>query len=863
MKKIIALGCLVLAVFCSTQATAQAPAKHQKVPPLHDGSGAPHLPKEKFSSKFSHSHSVANIIQSAAVTIPTRFPYQNTTSSNQECVPVALPNGQILFAWSSFDSIYCAFSSDNGQSWSAPIVANTGVGFVHSLAGLRTSSGRIIMVWRRPGFGLFMSFSSDGGLNWFSPLAITNDYRDIYSTLSQTSDGKLWLFYSRIETPAQYDIFFRTSVDGGNTWSVEQAFVATSANELYGTVVSGDGSTLLAIYESDLNGDFSNYDILRRISSDGGATWSTATSILNSPSHEVRPRVLRQTDSALWLIYQLYSATRSGLSQYDLYFTKSTNNGTSWSAPERFTTYGGYDGWHNADLLNNQPFVAFASERWGYYYYWRQTQIGYGIIGTTQDQNPPPALLNVTNTIPKQNAPVAVQAYVEDETGVSAVEVSSRVNGVSAGPFPMFDDGAHRDSLPNDYIWGVEVGPFLWGDFVGLNFSITDVTANTVNFYAGGFEVVPFHDAGNLLLSLHDNSQLGGNGAAGLSAHWPRENGHDYLYVGGLWAGANVAGENRVMNVYYSESDWSRTVGSAIALEPGISDQDGEVTYDDNRALSAQIGLRVRQNSFQWSAPTRDDFIILRYTIENTGQNGNLSQVYLALWLDPDVALNADAYNDLGGYDAGRSLLYLFDSQNIPPGYLGLKLLGTSTGPHTAQVNASGTDPDYDSERFQFMTAGIQAVSPEPSDYRLLLTAPPFDLPVGQTHTLTFGLVMGNGLAELQAHADTMEAVFRVKVGVEETRVAANLPKQYALRQNYPNPFNPSSSISYSLPERAHVKLEILNTLGQVIAVLVNENKFAGEYSAAWLAEGKASGVYLYRLTTKNFVQTRKLLLLR
>jgi uncharacterized protein (TIGR02145 family) len=95
-----------------------------------------------------------------------------------------------------------------------------------------------------------------------------------------------------------------------------------------------------------------------------------------------------------------------------------------------------------------------------------------------------------------------------------------------------------------------------------------------------------------------------------------------------------------------------------------------------------------------------------------------------------------------------------------------------------------------------------------------------------------------------------------------------NLPNGFSLGQNYPNPFNPTTSIEYSLPARSHVRIEILSLLGQKVVVLVDEMKGAGKYRTEWNgtdAAGKAvsTGVYLYRFQTGDFVQTKKMLLIK
>ena len=90
-----------------------------------------------------------------------------------------------------------------------------------------------------------------------------------------------------------------------------------------------------------------------------------------------------------------------------------------------------------------------------------------------------------------------------------------------------------------------------------------------------------------------------------------------------------------------------------------------------------------------------------------------------------------------------------------------------------------------------------------------------------------------------------------------------DIPIEYALEQNYPNPFNPVTTIKYSLPTESRVKLEILNLLGEQVELLVNETNTGGDYEAIWDASNLASGIYFYRLQAGDFVQTRKMILLK
>jgi hypothetical protein len=91
----------------------------------------------------------------------------------------------------------------------------------------------------------------------------------------------------------------------------------------------------------------------------------------------------------------------------------------------------------------------------------------------------------------------------------------------------------------------------------------------------------------------------------------------------------------------------------------------------------------------------------------------------------------------------------------------------------------------------------------------------------------------------------------------------ASLPREFSLQQNYPNPFNPSTTIRYGLPTRALVTLTVFNALGQRVAVLVQAEQEAGYHVVRFDAPDFASGMYLYRLQAGDFVQTRRLLLVR
>jgi hypothetical protein len=93
--------------------------------------------------------------------------------------------------------------------------------------------------------------------------------------------------------------------------------------------------------------------------------------------------------------------------------------------------------------------------------------------------------------------------------------------------------------------------------------------------------------------------------------------------------------------------------------------------------------------------------------------------------------------------------------------------------------------------------------------------------------------------------------------------ISEPLPVKFQLHQNYPNPFNPITNISYVLPITCHLELSIYNILGQKVATLVNKRQSAGNYNIEWDASGLVSGVYYYQLQAGDFLEVKKMVLLK
>jgi hypothetical protein len=99
-------------------------------------------------------------------------------------------------------------------------------------------------------------------------------------------------------------------------------------------------------------------------------------------------------------------------------------------------------------------------------------------------------------------------------------------------------------------------------------------------------------------------------------------------------------------------------------------------------------------------------------------------------------------------------------------------------------------------------------------------------------------------------------------------QIVNNIPVKYSLNQNYPNPFNPVTTIDYILPENGLVNITIFDMMGREINTLLNSSQTAGYKSIQWNATNNQSdavsaGIYLYRIKVEDFIQTKKMVLLK
>jgi hypothetical protein len=156
-------------------------------------------------------------------------------------------------------------------------------------------------------------------------------------------------------------------------------------------------------------------------------------------------------------------------------------------------------------------------------------------------------------------------------------------------------------------------------------------------------------------------------------------------------------------------------------------------------------------------------------------------------------------------------------------------------------------------------------------DDRKFSSIGPFNLEKGKPIEIILALIVGRGTDELNSVTIAKE---NVQKAIDEYQsnfssmtytppTATNPITNYVLHQNYPNPFNPTTTIRYELPQDGIVKIEVFDILGQKIRTLLNEHKKADRYELEFNGANLSSGVYLYSIRVNDFIETKKMVLIK
>jgi hypothetical protein len=133
----------------------------------------------------------------------------------------------------------------------------------------------------------------------------------------------------------------------------------------------------------------------------------------------------------------------------------------------------------------------------------------------------------------------------------------------------------------------------------------------------------------------------------------------------------------------------------------------------------------------------------------------------------------------------------------------------------------------------------------------------------GDSITVYYGMALGSSFSAVKSGLDSALGRYNGTLITEIKENKSFSPSSYKLNQNFPNPFNPTTIITFSLPVQEKVSLKVYNILGMEVSTLLNEVQTAGNYSIRFDAKNLPSGIYFYELSTGNFRNVKKMILLK
>lgn len=199
------------------------------------------------------------------------------------------------------------------------------------------SDGKIWVVWQSyitKNFEIF--YKTSDGSSWSSDKQLTNHtYVDALPSIIETKDGTIWVVWTsnRAGPPpggGQYDIFYKTSSDGGSTWSEDTPLTNDPDTDLDPSIVQLSTGEMWIVWQSRGTG---NYDLFYKSSSDGGLNWSDKTPLTTDLNDDKHPTIIQALDGKIWVVW---ASNRTVID--DLFYKTSSDGGLTWSVEEQLTT---------------------------------------------------------------------------------------------------------------------------------------------------------------------------------------------------------------------------------------------------------------------------------------------------------------------------------------------------------------------------------------------------------------------------------------------------------------------------------------------------------------------------------------------
>jgi hypothetical protein len=307
--------------------------------------------------------------------------------------------------------------------------------------------------------------------------------------------------------------------------------------------------------------------------------------------------------------------------------------------------------------------------------------------------------------------------------------------------------------------------------------------------------------------------------------------------------------------VYNYNSDADSMIASVNVESPLLSDYE-LVAIADNSYSDLAPDIENEIHIYGWE---NEGYVIVKMIIKNLEAATLTGTIGLEILPQVDAAYGEESVTSNDGVVTIWRPTTIIQPTTT---YTGYKLLSSSLNTLKIIDWFSGYDA-VDSDLYNWLNAG--AIDPEYASGTdgtvIFVGGEELEIAPDGTGEFHFAVAVGKEQDEMLANIALAEAQYAVLTSIDLED--ENIPSEYLLAQNYPNPFNPATTINFSIPEQTNVNLKIYNALGQLVESAINTNLTAGNYSYEFDAGKLTSGIYFYSIATDNFVQTRKMMLVK
>ncbi len=335
------------------------------------------------------------------------------------------------------------------------------------------------------------------------------------------------------------------------------------------------------------------------------------------------------------------------------------------------------------------------------------------------------------------------------------------------------------------------------------------------------------------------------------------EGGGNLLYEAGFMVGrstAQLSSSIRSENGTYARSDFGPVDSLTAVTLPGNEGVRSFATLRDFYSPT-QIPLVIGQEVTSYATDLDSGLVIFRYELSNNTLE-RVDGLYFGFLCDFDLGDidNAD-------YNASLDMIYQYNGES----YVGLVALSNMSSGSVLE-NTAGKTGYSRSEQLSLISGGSTAQSGS-GDLMLLLPSNRLNIGANSTVEVAFAIVAGRTADDLVDAAVRARVRYDIATDVVSDANTA-LPDQFSLHQNYPNPFNPTTVIGFSLPRAGEVRLDVYNSLGRLVRTLHDGRLEAGDHKVEWdgttgIDSPVASGVYFYRLSSRDQSHSKKMVLLK